>query len=179
MVTLTQIIQYYVRKQSEEIHRLKSEGLVTETLEKIAYVSPDGKSFINRGSRKHDRVKDWKLARVSYERLTGYMSPRHPQWHLYVSAKKRASLLLTARHILKLNCESIPDFRKLMIDLRTGRLSHHAHRGKTRQLVIQAYGLLRKIGNRLDHNPDKLQSVETEIARIQASFSEQKEAVND
>jgi len=179
MVTLTQIIQYYVRKQSEEIHRLKSEGLVTETLEKIAYVPPDGKSFVNRGSRKPDRVKDWKMARVSYQRLTGYMSPKHPQWHLYVSAKKRASLLLTARHILKSNEDSIPDFRKLMTDVRSGRLSHHARHGKTRQLVIQAYRFLRKIGNRLDHNPDKLKSVEAEIARIQASISQEKEAMND
>src|SRR5882724_10229512 len=105
MVVLTQVIQYYVRKQSEEIHRLKSEGLVIETLEKIAYISPDEKSFINRGSRKLEKAAGWKLAKVKFDRRTGYMSPKHPQWLLYLAAKKRTSMLLTARHILKSNDE--------------------------------------------------------------------------
>jgi len=174
MVTLTEIIQYYIRKQSEEIHRLKTEGLVIETLEKIAYLSPDGKSFINRGSRKRDLVVDWKLARVKYERRMGYMSPKHPEWHLYVAGKKRASMLLTARHILKLNEECLPDFKKLMTDLRLGNLQHHARRGKDRQLVIQAYRFLRKVANRLDHNPDKLKSVEIEIVRRREQIAQRK-----
>jgi hypothetical protein len=161
MVSITNVFQYYISKQSEEICRLKTSGLVKESFEKIAYVSPDGKSFINRNSRRLDRAAGWKLAKVSYDKVTGFMSPGHPNWKLCLSAKRRASMLLTARLILKSSDESIPDFKTLQQKIRDGELCHHAARGKERNLCIQAYRYLKKIDNRLNNRPEKVSFVQT------------------
>ncbi|HZS48005.1 MAG TPA: hypothetical protein VFC63_23250 [Blastocatellia bacterium] len=164
MVSITQVFQYYVSKQSEEIHRLKNQNLVRETFENIAYVSPDGKSFVNRNSRRATAVSAWKLAKVSYEKRTGYMSQKHPDWKLYISAKRRASVLLTARIILKLNDEHIPEFKALQRNIRDGGLCHHARRGKERYICIQAYRYLKKIDNRLKNRSEKLAHIESSLA---------------
>src|SRR5215467_9408064 len=78
MVSITNVFQYFISKQSEEICKLKNSTLVRESFEKYAYVSPDGKSFVNRNSRRLDKAAGWKVAKVSYEKLTGFMSPKHP-----------------------------------------------------------------------------------------------------
>jgi len=48
-------------------------------------------------------------------------------------------------------------------------------RGKQRQVSIQAYRYLRKIDNRLTHNPGKLMSIEAEIVNSRRT----KEVKND
>src|SRR5215471_13262440 len=161
MVSITNVFQYFISKQSEEIYKLKNSTLVKESFEKYAYVSPDGKSFVNRNSRRLDKAAGWKVAKVSYEKLTGFISPKHPDWKLYLSAKRRASMLLTARLILKSNDECIPDFRTLQDGIRDGELCRHAPRGKERSLCIQAYRYLKKIDNRLSNRPERLGYVQT------------------
>lgn len=158
-ITITQAIQYYVRQQSDEISRMKGEGVQRETLEKIAYVSPDGKSFIDRAHAKSAKSAGWKLAKVRYERVTGFMSPRHARWREYLEKRHRASLLLTARLILKLGGESVPAFQEVAQALRHRKLRGHARRGRERRMCIDAYRYLRKLNSRLERAPEKFASV--------------------
>lgn len=58
-----------------------------------------GKSLIDAG---------WKFTKVKFQRVESCMSPRHPRWHDYRNAKRRATLLLAARLILKANDLNVP-----------------------------------------------------------------------
>lgn len=158
-ITITQAIQHYVRQQSDEISRMKGEGVERETLETIAYVSPDGKSFIDRAHAKAAKSAGWKLAKVRYERVTGFMSPRHTRWQDYMEKRHRVSLLLTARLILKLGSESVPAFQEVAQALGQGELRDHARWGRERRMCIDAYRYLRKLNNRLERAPEKFASV--------------------
>jgi hypothetical protein len=154
MVTITEAIQYFVREQSRRIHEIKTAAITREPMEKFAYVSPDGKTVsLNREG------DGWKMQKVVYEKITGHISPRHSDWRAYQSARNLASMLLTARLILKLGGGDVPPLVEVREALREGRLAHHARRGRARSLAFKAHRYLRKVSNRLNRAPERFNHV--------------------
>ena len=90
------------------IHQLKVDAYKATTEEKYAYQSPDGKMFRKKRPGKSLIDAGWKFTKVKFQRVESCMSPRHPRWHDYRNAKRRATLLLAARLILKANDLNVP-----------------------------------------------------------------------
>ena len=154
MVTITEAIQHCVREQSQKIHEIKTAAITRQPMEKFAYLSPDGKTISN-----HREADGWKMQKVIYEKITGHISPRHLDWQAYQSARNLASMLLTARLILKLGSGDVPEIGAVRNALREGRLAHHARRGHARSLVFKAYRYLRKVSNRLNRAPERFNHI--------------------
>jgi hypothetical protein len=159
-MVIAEVFQYLIRKQAEEIHKLKTEGVIRETVEKYAYISPDGKHNRNNLPSESLISAGWKWGKVKFVKLIGHISPKHPQWKSYKAAKHRASLLLTARRILKLNQDCVPEKRFVREALKKGMLSNHARRGNANALSFRALRYLRKIDNRLAKAPERFVDVD-------------------
>lgn len=155
MVTITEVIQHFVREQSQKIHEIKTTAITRQPMEKFAYLSSDGKTI----SDQRPEADGWKMQKVIYEKITGHISPRHPDWQAYQSARNLASMLLTARLMLKLGGDDVPEISAVRNALREGRLAHHARRGHARSLVFKAYRYLRKINNRLNRAPERFNNI--------------------
>jgi hypothetical protein len=155
MVTITDVIKHSVRAQSERIRRLKENALKLQPLEKSVYVSADGKTTLERRPTPEDGPQGWQVAVVKFDKVIEHMSPRHPDWTRYRAAKRQASLLLTARLIVKLGSESLPPHSALRQALKENRLQSHAGRRRARQLCFAAWRYLRKLQNRLERLPEK------------------------
>src|SRR5262249_16346377 len=162
MVTLTHAIRYAIAQQARAIHDLKTSARVVEPYEKYGYLSPDGKCFSTRRPSDPEKA-DWKLSKVKGEKVTAHMSRKSAQWQQYRAARRRASLLLTARLILKCGGEAVPSIQELRAALRSGGISHHARRGCSNRLAFKAYRYLRKLANRLERKPGAFAEAETEI----------------
>jgi hypothetical protein len=163
MVTLTEVIKFQIKQQAGNIHQLKKAHLVEEKIEKYAYIAPDGRSFRNRLPGHCEFEAGWKWGKVQFTKLLGHIAPRHPQWKNYRAAQNQASLLLTARLILKLSNGDIPSINIIRNALKKGGLANHARRGGQRSLCYRAYRYLRKIDNRLTRAPQRFADVETWI----------------
>ena len=159
MVTIAGVFKYMVKKQSEDIHKLKLDSVIHETVEKYAYISPDGKQFKNRLPSESEIAAGWKWGKIKFVKLVGHISPKHPQWKSYAVAKHRASLLLTARQILKLNQDSVPEIKFVRDALKQGLLTNHSKRGNERSLCFKAFRYLRKLNNRLVKAPERFDDV--------------------
>src|SRR5262249_53796717 len=145
MVTIIEAFKFLIGKQAEEIHKLKMECTTWETVEKYAYISPDGKHFRNRLPSESEIAAGWKWGKVKFVKLVGHISPKHPQWKNYKAAKHRSSLLLTARRILKINQDSTPEIQFVRDALKKGLLAKHSKHGNARTLCFRAFHYLRKL----------------------------------
>lgn len=95
--------------------------------------------------------------------------PRHPDWAAYRAAKRRASLLLTARLLLKVGGEATPSREDVDAALAAGRLSHHARAGRaSRGLAFAALRSLRKLEHRLERHPERFAPVGAWLAAREA-----------
>lgn len=160
MVTITNVIQYLISKHAQNIHQLKTTGVVKQTVKKYAYLSPDGKSFRNKLPPTEESANQWCWTAVEYEKLSSYMSPKHPQWQNYQVAKYQASLLLTVRHLLKINNETVPDIGQIKEALKKGLLADHCGKNNPRTLAFRAFRYLHKLNNRLMNRPEKFAAVQ-------------------
>jgi hypothetical protein len=88
------------------------------------------------------------------------------------------SLLLTARLLLKLGGESLPELRAVREALKEGRLDRHASCRRSRSLTFAALRYLRKLDNRLQRVPDKFSAVKAWVAGRQLAAEPEKERVN-
>ncbi len=158
MVTITEIIRHNIREQSVKIHAMKTAAITRKPIEKFAYVSPDGKTI---SDDRPENIDGWKMKKVVYEKITGHISPHHSDWQAYQSARNFASLLLTARLMLKLGGDDIPSLDRVRQALKEGRLAHHARRGHVRRLAFKAYRYLRKLNNRLNRAPERFLHIES------------------
>jgi hypothetical protein len=165
MVTLTQAVQYAIAKQARAIHDLKMAARVVESYHKYGYISPDGKSFSSKRPSEPEKA-DWKPGKFSGEKIAAHMSPKSGRWQQYRAARSQASLLLTARLILKSGGEAIPSIGELRVGLKEGKLSQHARRGCHRRLAFKAYRYLRKLGNRLERRPEVFAEVRASLDAI-------------
>jgi len=161
MTTTNAVITYLYAQTAESIHRLKTEAYKSTTHEKYAYLSPDGKTFRNK--RPDQKVMDagWIYAKVKFERVSSYMSPRHSRWQEYRRARRRATVLLAARLILKAENESVPEKREISSLLSIGMFRSHARTSSAQKsLAYSGYRLLRKVDNRLRNQPERFAGME-------------------
>lgn len=161
MTTINGLITYLYAQTAETIHLLKTEAYKSTTDEKCAYLSPDGKTFQNK--RPDQKVMDagWIYARVKFERVTSYMSPRHCRWQEYRRARRRATVLLAARLILKAENESVPEKSEISSLLSIGIFRSQARTSSAQKsLAYSAYRLLRKLDNRLRNQPERFAGIE-------------------
>ena len=104
------------------------------------------------------------------------MSPRHERWREYRNAKRRATILLAARLILKANNGIVPLKEEMGPFVSMGIFRSHA-RTSTEQkgLAYAAYRQLRKLDNRLRKQSPRFAAVESWVRHREASMGEQRE----
>ena len=177
MASIKEVLLRQLSEQSELIHKLKTEGLIITEHDKYAYASPDGRTFRNTRPADQEMAAGWKYGKVRYQRTSGQMSPKHPRWSEYRSAKRRATTLLAARSLLKANDGGIPEKQEISRLVNSGVMRHHARkRGAQKSLAYSAYRLLRKVDNRLSKHPQKFSLIdEWAQERRQAAAAREKE----
>ena len=159
MVTLTEAIKHLIAKQSDAIHRIKTSSLNVESSVEYIWSSPDGSVIIRGLSSKPEERAGWITTEVTHTKTVEHIAPKHPQWARYRAAREYASQVLTARLLLKIGKDDIPEMPDVTAALKAGSLSHHARRGKARRLVVRAVRQLRKLKNRLDQSPERFADV--------------------
>src|SRR5262245_59386367 len=97
MVTITDAIKHSIGNQAKEIMQIKRVALKLERVKKHVYASPDGKTTREKRPTKEEYAAGWEMIEVDYEKVIEHISPRHSEWCRYKAARRRASLLLTAR----------------------------------------------------------------------------------
>lgn len=89
------------------------------------------------------------------------MSPRHERWQEYRNAKRRATILLAARLILKANNGIVPAKVEIGPFVSMGIFRSHARTATEQKgLAFAAYRQLRKLDNRLRKQPERFADVE-------------------
>jgi hypothetical protein len=161
MATIIDVIKHAVCMQSEQIRQIKSAALKIKPAKMTVYVSPDGKTTQTGRPRVEEYAAGWRMTQVEYDRVIEHISPRHSQWPRYQAARRQASLLLTARLLLKLGGESVPELPIVRRALQEGRLSRHASGKRARSLSFAAWRYLRKLDNRLQRRPEKFSAVDS------------------
>lgn len=129
--------------------------------EKWVFQSPDGKRF--RNNRVSQELKDqgWRWVKVKFQRVESHMSPRHERWQEYRTAKRRATVLLAARLILKANNGVVPAKEEIGPFIGAGIVRSHARTASEQKgLAYAAYRQLRKLENRLRKQPQRFADVE-------------------
>jgi len=93
-----------------------------------------------------------------------YISPRHERWHEYRHAKRRATILLAARHILKANNGIVPAKEEIGPFVSMGIFRSHARTAPEQKgLAYAAYRQLRKLENRLRKQAERFADVESRV----------------
>ena len=156
---------YLYRRTADSIHQLKTEAYKATTEEKLAYRSPDGKSFRTNRPPQYLIDAGWVYSRVKFQRVESHMSPQHERWPEYRNAKRRATLLLAARLILKANDGVVPAKEEIspLISMRLFR-SHARTASVQKALAHSAYRYLRKLDNRLRKQPQRFADVSAWLA---------------
>ena len=174
MTSINEVITYLYAQTAASIHQLKMDAYKSTTDEKYAYQAPDGKTYRNKRPEQQLMDAGWKFTRVKYQRVESCMSSRHPRWHGYRNAKRRATLLLGARLILKANDGTAPDKEQIsaLLSMRIFR-SHARTKSAQKSLAYSSYRQLRKLDNRLRNHPDRFAAVDAWLKQ-----REQKEAQN-
>jgi len=176
MTTINEVVTYLYTQTAASIHQLKAEAYKSTTEEKYAYLAPDGKTFRNKRPDQALVDSGWKFTKVKFQRVESCMSPRHPRWQDYRNAKRRATVLLSARLILKANNVTVPDKEQVSALLSMGTFRSHARTARAQKsLAYSSYRQLRKLDNRLSKQPDRFAAVavwlkqrdETEVQNAQ------------
>jgi hypothetical protein len=106
----------------------------------------------------------WTCKKIFVERVVAHMSPRDERWQDYRNAKRRATLLLAARLILKANNGNVPEKREMSPLISMGVVRSHARTASAQKaLALAAYRYLRKLDNRLSKQPERFSAVEAWI----------------
>ena len=104
----------------------------------------------------------WTYGRVKFQRVESCISPRHKSWQEYRNLKRRATLLLAARLVLKANEGNVPDKAEIGPLLATKIFRSHARTASAQKtLAYSSYRYLRKLENRLRNHPQRFAAVET------------------
>ena len=169
MTTITEVIVYSYAQTAAAIRYLKAEAYKSTPQEKYAYQAPDAKSFRNKRPPQELIDSGWTYCKVKFPQIESYMSPRHERWHDYQNAKRRATLLLAARLMLKANNETVPDKREIGALVSMGIFRSHARTSSAQKsLAFSSFRYLRKLNNRLRKQPQRFEALETWIEERQA-----------
>jgi hypothetical protein len=156
MLTISDVILYQYAQVAGQIRDLKREAYQGTSHEKYAYRSPDGKTFRNDRPPEELMRAGWTYGKVKFERVTSHMRPGHPRWSLYRGLKRRATLLLAARLILKVAGGHAPEKTEVPALLAAGVFRPHARTSSRRKsLAYAACRYLRKLENRSRKHPER------------------------
>lgn len=162
MVTITEVVQFMIRQAADQIYLFKATARKTKKSTKIVYVSPDGNTT-------DLRTAGFTPTKIECDVVTEAMSPKHPTWGAYQGFKRQASLLLTARILLKLSDDSVPDSEQVNLLLGPQSLRPYTpnaqrifcHAGEHQKSHVRAaHRYLRKLNNRLQNHPERFEKVE-------------------
>jgi hypothetical protein len=143
------VFLYLYAQTAQKIYQLKAEALKTVVEEKWVRAEPLPQS-----------PGYWTCKKVNVERVVAHMSPRDARWQDYRNAKRRATLLLAARLILKANNGNVPEKREMSPLISMGIVRSHARMATAQKaLALAAYRYLRKLDNRLRKQPDRFVEV--------------------
>ena len=161
VTTINQVIVYQYAQTATAIQQLKSGAYKSTTQEKCAYRSPDGQTFRNKRPPQTLMDAGWTYTKVRFQRIESYMSPRHRQWQEYQSLKRRATVCLAMRLILKAYNGIVPQKAKIADLLSRGIFRSHARTANAQKsLAYASYRRLRKLENRLLNQPERFAEVQ-------------------
>ena len=164
MTTITEVIVYSYAQTAASIRKLKTEAYKSTTQEKYAYRAPDGKSFRNKRPSQELIDSGWTYCKVKFQQIESYLSPRHERWQDYQNAKRRATILLAARLMLKANNETVPDKAEIGALISMGIFRSHARTASAQKsLAFSSFRYLRKLDNRLRKQPQRFEGLKTWI----------------
>jgi hypothetical protein len=146
------VIVYLYSQTAGSIRQLKLDAIETVTEER--YRIADAKPW-----------PEWTgyLEKYTVERVVGWMSPRSQHWREYKTAKRRATIILAARLILKANNETVPEKQEIGPLLSMGIFRSHARTASAQKaLAYGAYRYLRKLDNRLRKQPERFDKLKAE-----------------
>ena len=169
MTTITEVIVYSYAQTAAAIRNLKAEAYKSTPQEKYAYQAPDGKSFRNTRPPQELIDSGWTYCKVKFQQIESCMSPRHERWLAYQNAKRRATLLLAARLMLKANNETVPDKREIGAFVSMGIFRSHARTSSAQKsLAFSSFRYLRKLNHRLRKQPQRFEALQTWIEEREA-----------
>lgn len=163
MITIKHVLQFNVWQQSERIRRMKADAIKTEPARHWRFLSSDARATRSLNNPPED-PGGWSREWISYQKVVSWMSPRHPQWQEYCSAKLEASKWLTAIHLLKLGDGALPLKKDVRKAIRSGRLEHHVARSRASAFVFGAHVLLSKTLSDLAQDPAGFPEVQRFVA---------------
>ena len=156
MTLIDQLIVNLYAQTATAIHQLKTDAYRSTTQEKYAYQSPDGKTFRNKRPEQQLMDAGWTYTKVKFQRLESHMSPRHERWREYQNAKRRATVILGMRLILKASHGVVPEKQEISPLLSMGIFRSHARTTSAQKsLAYASYRRLRKLENRLRNQPER------------------------
>lgn len=145
------------------------EAYKSTTREEFRYHSLDGMCFWSDRYRPEFTGSGWTYEKQTFVKVESHISPRHALWNEYRNAKRRATLLLAARRILKENEEIVPGKDQIgpLLAMKIFR-SHARTASAQKTLAYSSFRYLRKLENRLQRQPKRFAGVETWIKERQA-----------
>ena len=145
------------------------EAYKSTTREEYRYRSLDGMCFWSDRYRPEFTGPGWTQEKQTFVKVESHISPRHAFWNEYRNTKRRATLLLAARRILKTNEEIVPDKEQIAALLAMKIFRSHARTASAQKtLAYSSFRYLRKLENRLERQPERFAGVETWIRERQA-----------
>jgi len=166
VTTINEVIVYTYAQTAAAIHQLKAGAHKSTTDEKYAYRSPDGKTFRNKRPEQQLIDAGWIFTKVKFQRIESYMCPRHERWQEYQNAKRRATVALAMRLILKATGGIVPDKQEIAALLSMGIFRSNARTTSAQKsLAYASYRRLRKLENRLRNQPERFADVQAWMKR--------------
>ena len=160
MTSITEVIVYSYAQTAAAIRKLKTDAYKSTRQEKYAYKAPDGKSYRNKRPCQELMDSGWVYCKVKFQQIESYMSPRHERWRDYQNAKRRATLLLAARLMLKVNNGTVPEKKEIGAFISMGLFGSHARTASAqRSLAFSSFRYLRKLNNRLRKQPQRFEEL--------------------
>ena len=169
MTSITEVIVCSYAQTAAAIRKFKTEAYKSTTQEKYAYQAQDGKSFRNKRPSQDLIDSGWIYCKVKFQQIESYMSPRHERWRDYQNAKRRATLLLAARLMLKVNNGTVPEKREIGALISMGIFRSHARTASAQKcLAFSSFRYLRKLNNRLRKQPQRFEDLQRWIEETEA-----------
>ena len=166
VTTINQVTLYQYGQTAAAIRQLKASVYKSTTQEKYAYRSPDAQTFRNKRPPQSLLDAGWTYTKVKFQRIESCMSPRQTQWQEYQNLKRRATVGLAMRLILKANNGFVPEKGEIADLLSSGIFRSHARTASAQKsLAYASYRRLRKLDNRLRNQPERFADVQEWVMR--------------
>lgn len=153
MLTVTDLVRFLIRQESEHIYNLKQAEIKTATAKKTVWVCKGYPTIEGRVATREEFTLGYRATQVEYKKIVQTISPKSKSWAVYKGAKRQASILLTARRILKVKAGELPGVS--LEESTTYALGIIHGSKKPRRMTTKARKYLRKLENRLEKHPER------------------------